>query len=75
MPRHDKSATPRAKRRAPKGSIIGQKAVKVDADTMAALGYLQLQWGLGEHETWRRALKRQARAEGLDVPEATESVP
>lgn len=69
MSRHNRELTPPDKRRAPKGSIIGQRTIKVDANTVAALEYLLQCWGVGEHRTWRRALWRMARAEGMQVSE------
>lgn len=56
MPRHDKSATPPEKRRAPKGSRVGRKTIHFTADGLNHLQACIALWRLSDSAAVMKAL-------------------
>jgi hypothetical protein len=56
MPRFNKANTPPERRRAPKGSAIGECRFRHDADSLVHFHALKTRWGLSDTATNKRAL-------------------
>lgn len=57
MRNYDKTQTPLEKRRAPKGSVVGEGRFPHTAESLSRVEALRARWGLSDAETYRRALE------------------